>query len=412
MKFVSWQDKLILGICAIILIAGTPLLFSDLEYFEAKGTIKIGSVKTLQNKVRRKISNQYQYSDLKTGKSLYLDDTVFVGPDSSAVLYLENKDLEIKLSENSLIQLSEKDGELKLELRSGRAQVVSEGKMLDIKTPKNFIIKKRPKAEDQQTEATELVAVEDNETLPVIITEVEEPVATPTLEPEPVAQVVEPEVKKQVIELAPFQLQARYVKALRAERQQGKKSFVEIMITGIPANSQGQPIEIMASKDSEFKTGKKYVFEGQPLRIETAIRKGRIFLKANYQIDSQRDPASEYRRPQDIKQTITFEDVKSLREPAAVFPKQNQTQFFRDEKTSQMIFSWKGDNEAMAYNLEISKDEEFSTAENFHTKEAKILVKRPLQTGTYYWRVRSYNQYVDSPWSQVRSFSVYRAISK
>jgi len=509
LTFLSRKEKLLLAFCVLVALASCVLLFGDFDVIEHSDRKKIGTIQKKMNQVRRKTGSHYFYSDLREGKELYRDDVIFVGPESWATLSIDKDNMEIHLSENSLIKLSSTNENLQLDLRTGSLKVSAAGKTVEVPSPKNFIIKKKTKRvvvkmqkEESSPEPVLSTSGKGQQSGPVLIDpcarflgkesvelsfvdadgvqkaqtltlaekkyklencpENVEQVAVPDLPPslpetsatseevislanlpeeEPVAlqeesvipEIALPEIvpapivaEKKIeelpvqIRLLPIQLESRFVRAQRVDRRNGMKSFVEINIKNyseirkfLEAEDLDVKIELKVASHSKLKGAKKYVFTEAVAHVPVSDQKSELHFLASYSKAKKREPSAvraEIKGPQLVKEAIAFEDASPLKSPQSIYPRQNQIHFLRDEKVNSVTFAWRKEkDEAKAYEIELSQNEDFSEAQSFQSKDAKFTLKASLESGTYFWRVRSFNDFIESPWSQPRSFTAYKA---
>jgi hypothetical protein len=99
--------------------------------------------------------------------------------------------------------------------------------------------------------------------------------------------------------------------------------------------------------------------------------------------------------------TFTTKDISAFTKPVLILPKQNES--INNEKVSLI---WEKIPSAIAYNLEVSKQIDFSsmveTQKNYPAVE--FLLSKLLPNTTYYWRVQAIGQNDLSDWSSISSF--------
>ncbi len=136
-------DRVIFSVSILIIIIYSYYLYDDsfLFHSETSSYNVIGTLSYSNKDVRRKPVESFLWAPVKVKEVLHEQDSIFTGEHSKAEIKLSDGS-SIQLSENSLITLSRKSGDLELNLKYGEIQTeIKNTAKLQIKTEKeNFVI--------------------------------------------------------------------------------------------------------------------------------------------------------------------------------------------------------------------------------------------------------------------------------
>jgi len=106
------------------------------------------------------------------------------------------------------------------------------------------------------------------------------------------------------------------------------------------------------------------------------------------------------------KPTTTTTLPAPLVPPRTLQPRQGQLVLLSSGSTA-ILFRWMPVNQATGYDLEISNDSTFSAvSKSATTTEAAFLLSEVLESGNWYWRIRTKTEAGVSKWSAPRSFRI------
>jgi hypothetical protein len=125
----SRVDLWLIGVAGIFFLASLGLLY-DTKYFfpllfqegtSAASAKKVAVLSRFEQDVRRKKSNELTWFPVEDPTDLFVEDSVYAGNASQAELVLADQ-THLWLSPNSLIQLTEEIGQLRLEIKMGKVE--------------------------------------------------------------------------------------------------------------------------------------------------------------------------------------------------------------------------------------------------------------------------------------------------
>lgn len=136
-------DRVIFSVSILIILVYTYYLYDDSFLFDSEKSSSnvIGTLSYSNKDVRRKPVESFLWSPVKVKEVLHEQDSIFTGERSKAEIQLSDGS-SIQLSENSLITLTRKSGDLELNLKYGEIQTeIKSTAKLQVKTEKeNFVI--------------------------------------------------------------------------------------------------------------------------------------------------------------------------------------------------------------------------------------------------------------------------------
>lgn len=120
LKSLTRIDKRLFAASLALLFVSSYLLYDDsliMNFSITKGPV-IARVTNIENDVRYKLSQDIQWRSKTTGDEIYLGDSLFTGPNSTATVVL-NDNTQIQMRENSLIVFNFSGDQLSLGLKFG-----------------------------------------------------------------------------------------------------------------------------------------------------------------------------------------------------------------------------------------------------------------------------------------------------
>ncbi|RYZ69821.1 MAG: hypothetical protein EOP05_14250, partial [Proteobacteria bacterium] len=117
-------DSLILGVASVTLAASVFFLFQDGYLFSdpaAANLIPVGTFKTSNNDVRRRVDSGLTWSNIDAPDRVYEGDSIFTGDGSDASITLDNGNV-IKVDPKSLVVVRTRGNRLELDLQYGSLQ--------------------------------------------------------------------------------------------------------------------------------------------------------------------------------------------------------------------------------------------------------------------------------------------------
>lgn len=136
-------DRVIFSVSILIILIYSYYLYDDSFLFNSEKSSYnvIGTLSSSNKDVLRKPVESFLWSPAKVKEVLHEQDSIFTGERSKAEIQLSDGSI-IQLSENSLITLTRKSGDLELNLKYGEIQTeIKSTAKLQVKTEKeNFVI--------------------------------------------------------------------------------------------------------------------------------------------------------------------------------------------------------------------------------------------------------------------------------
>lgn len=126
-------DKITITIC-ILVISICSILLSDLgtfRDFRSDGE-RIGEIEIVGEDVRKKISSEYFWQNIRGLNNIYSGDSFYAGQNSSASIKTEDG-TELRLNENSSIKFTSKKNKLSIDIMFGQVRVDAKTKFVVIK---------------------------------------------------------------------------------------------------------------------------------------------------------------------------------------------------------------------------------------------------------------------------------------
>jgi hypothetical protein len=386
MKFLrrfDQRDRQIFTVATILLLLSLGLtLFDDWVYrFTDTGAgdlQSIGKVRMTKLDVRRRFKVAFSWSPLKNDTAIFQGDSIFTGENSEAVITTDNGE-EITIAPNSLVVINSKKDSLAIDIGFGSVEgKVGKGGKLVVASNNNI---------------TELAG--DNATIKI------DAGAGDRI----VLNVLEGQVK---------------VRSSEGEAILGRNDAAEVNLAGSFDSQKSQsPIQLLAPAAEERV---RFGLE-QPLQFKwnNPKRLGRLKLKVStdekltsllLDVPVQGDSYVAYGLPADQKlywkivaegadtsvQNFWILDNKP---PYLLLPLQGQ-QIFTGKDVE---LKWNGGSPARRYEVQLSRNDSFTTIFQQSKTEQSSWVLSGLEKGAYYWRVRGL-EFKDSPWSQVGYFNL------
>lgn len=150
MSTLSRVDKILLTFLFLLTGVLTYFLYNDsyiLAGIDQTSAQVIGNLNKTVKDVRRKNAENFAWIPTQTTENVFENDSVFTGEGSLAIIQLKDGG-ELEISENSLVNLSSKNGQMQLDLRFGEfTGKIAEGKTISIRSGKEeFTVKSEKNA--------------------------------------------------------------------------------------------------------------------------------------------------------------------------------------------------------------------------------------------------------------------------
>ena len=323
----------------------------------AYGAKEIGSVRTMTNDARRRISSELTWMPIGSDQKLFERDSIFTGNDSTVLLEAFSSDL-IEIQQNTLIVISRSQDSLVLDLQIGSIKIVPSNKS----NTKIRLLDLGKIIELGQFKSSKSFEVIRDKNLPlkVIDAQLNDLLVSPKEEIE--IQTNQPEVKPRNIEVA---LQNNSIQ----EAQLKPKPSSEVAL----AQPKDQLLKAQDSAPPSL-----------PLPTNSLEPVTKKLPKTEMKPESRPPP------------------------PALMSPLDNVNLVSIDKDVqSPMIFLWKGLKKEGPFLFQISNDENFSKViiEKNVTRDTLIFLER-LDSQKYFWRVQEVGEKINSQWSIPRSFVI------
>lgn len=299
-------EKFILIAASIVFAIMAYFLYDDSLLFPKTSNMnfkKIGTVSSSEHDVRRKNFDAFSWLPTSTKDPIYVNDSIFTGDRSEAVISLSNG-ATIRLQSNSLVTLNEKSGQMQLDLRYGnfKGQLTGDASMTIKANNTEFTLKNTAKVQNASSQL---------------------------------------EIKKD------------YNGSVAVKVISGSASLTNKKRQGVTDLSQGQGVKVLPSKSSMPEKEKEKEKESTTDLVD--------FFQPLFEINLQ------------TKDNLII---------------------IREDPTEPIVFEWTTLGDMQNYEFETSLDGHFENiviAERIELKKMELI--KPLNTGTYYWRVKGFSSH-------------------
>jgi hypothetical protein len=391
----STIDRVILCGSVVILAVLSYLLYDDSLLFPSSKQHEktIGTISSMNNDVRRKNSGNFVWLPGNSNDEVYEKDSIFTGDGSQAAIKL-NDGTVIQISENSLVNLNQKNGEMELDLRFG--QFVGNGTtVIKVKTGnEEYTIQgSGGKFEINRSKSGELdVKVISGSA------EISGKAGKQNLKSNESLQITKKGTEKSEVE-AKIRLITkddvilyRYSDKVPLNFEWDGKGPISQYSIEVSKTEDFKKVLVLHSTKEEKIALKEIFKEGvyfwrvkaldisQKLLVTSSIQKFNINLLVAPKIVTPEDKAT-------FKSIILPNKPDGLKMTAKV--------------------TWDGEARHALYHWQLSSTEDFTNIVVEKTFNEKQFTTQPLNSGTYFTRVRGFDKEKHpSPWSKVTSFKL------
>ncbi len=334
---------------------------------EVEDEVNIGIVSTVSENIKRKSSSSLYWVRVEPGDKVFSKDSIRSGGNSFATIQLFNSS-EIDLNENSLITLEEVGQEMSVNFKAGDIQTKSGNSKLSIQVNNSTL----------QSQNSELKLKTGADKKAEII--VQKGMATLKGQDNKITQIAKENILKidekgltESFQLAVALNTPQDRAIVLDERDEIKYPFTWAILN---ENVKNQIFEL--SPSAQFPKDKTYAKFAQRA-ISAPIKKGITYWRVGWK-SNDKIYYSETRR-------LTLKEDKRIQliEPA------HQTVVQLSPNQNSVEFTWKSDEKAKLFVIEISKNKEFTQLLNTETVTKNTFNIKPQSEGTYWWRVQAFS---------------------
>lgn len=393
-------ERLFLSLAAITLLFSSALLLDDRWLFKLlsgneSSLVKIGSVRTATNDVRRRHATTFSWAPLDVASEVFQGDSIFTGENSEALITTDRGE-QISISPNSLVVINANTDAIRLDIDYGSVlgQVGKDKKLL--------IGSGGDVTEFKGEDALVKVNVSQDKNLVVKViegqVEVKSEEGQKTLGPKEQAAISD---EGDIIDPADIHLDLVEPSIDRLIKPNEKNDF---RISWKP-NHPLPEYTLEVAEDPEFKS----IVVREKTSSLTLQPKGlpsnrRLFWRIMTQLKTSPKPI--------YSQMSSFTLVEDI-PPRWKFPLAKMNIFFEEQPSIEngnkinITFHWESRSPSAKWELQLASDPSFQ-------KDVKSIACRdlieevgPLSEGTYYTRVRAAD-WADAAWSETVAFNLFR----
>lgn len=437
------SDFLIVLVCLAVCAGSLYLFWHDLNKSSVRSDKnKIATIYFKQRIAQRKFNDRVVWERLSQSSPLYNEDTIRTADLAQAIVRF-NDGTELNLGENTMLQLSydEKTG-LQVSVSGGDVQVdgtkssgengislkMQNGSVVQVDSGSRVALKTDSSGESQNIEVqsgsasiqtvstnssengkseTQTTRISSGESVnvksdgkvsknPIAVTSIPKNLNLLKMDEKPVSVKLEWNVAKEIVGSSPAMTESSessrndVVTPLRSVRERA---------TGSTTNKKSAPKIIIQTSDTKDFSKIKATYTTTADNFELPASDGTVYWRV----------FEEGNEDESVEGKI---NVKEIPEIALISPSSNSEINYRTS-LPKVLFSWKGNDYAANYKVEISKNRDMTnpvvSEENI---ELTSISENELAEGTYFWRVTPFytvNNIGSGKPSEVKSFTITKS---
>lgn len=397
-------DGAIIAVALCVFITAVTLLLTDDDAVIKNGNefVAVGRFSTSKNDVRRRVESGFSWGNISKTDVVYEGDSIFTGEDSAASVELE-KGSKLNVEPNSLVVIRTRGSAVQFDLQYGSLfGKVAEGQTL--------VIMNNGEAQEITGQDAEIQVISQgpNKETKVQVLKGE---INLTKSPKPGSTAkAATKIKKDEVAHIDVKGQAE-VKRTEISLVSPKPGSTFWLSLGAVApfswtrsgSTKTEPVKFQLARDAEFKTiVLNKVVDGDLIELTPDQRpEGRFFWRV---IPTEKNLTSLPTLPARI--SILPDEPPIPRQPVDRQELAYNSQM--NETGKAVLMSWEDKADSTDYEVEIAKDEAFTTV--VYKKSIEKIASdnsAALPIGTYFWRVKGLHaERKNSPWSRLSTFTV------
>lgn len=335
------------------------------QQIEAKQAEVIGVLQEQSSNVKRKLGNSLYWNPLKEKDTLYSNDSIRTGTQSSALIQL-NDNSSIELSENSLIVLEKMANQLNVDFKTGDIETKGGANNLSIKVKDTVLDSKSAdlKLSTDSKNNTQIVVTKGTATL------TDKQNKKVELATKKVVNVDDKGQAKQIAVALILNTPKDRITALDPE----KTAQYPFTWTVLDDNLKEETLEISMKPDFSTLSFQKPGHQA----VRGTIMRGTQYWRVGWK---SKDGKTQYSEARELK----LEEDKRLVNTLPV----NGSNIDLEPGQEKVAFTWSSIGQQKLYILEVAKDASFTTLVLTQTTQDKSYESSGLKEGKYFWRVRA-----------------------